>query len=58
MEVQVQSPPQHSGLNSVATAVAQVAAAAWIWSLAWELPYAVGSAVRKKKLVTSVKGDI
>ena len=30
------------------TAVAQIAVVAWIQSLAWELPYAAGAAIKKK----------
>ena len=33
--------------HHIAAAVAQVSAAAWIWSLAWDLPYAQGA--RKKE---------
>ena len=35
--------------SSVATAVGQVTAAARVLSLAWELPYAMGVAEKKKK---------
>ena len=35
--------------SSIVTAVALVAAMAWIQSLAWELPYAVATARKKKK---------
>ena len=33
--------------SSIATPVAQVVAGAWIQSLGWELPYAVGVAIKK-----------
>ena len=48
VEVQVQSPAQCSGLKGwgisavAVAAVALVTAVAWIHSLAWELPYAMG----------------
>ena len=32
--------------SGVATAVAQITAAAWIQSLAWELPYTAGVAIK------------
>ena len=35
--------------SGVAAAVVQVTAAAWIQSLAQELPYATGAAIKKKK---------
>ena len=35
--------------SSISTAVAPVAAATRIQSLAWELPYAMGVAIRKKQ---------
>ena len=35
--------------DSVVTAVAPVAAVASVRSLAWELPYAVGAAKKKRK---------
>ena len=48
--VQVQSLAQHSGLRHPALPEdPQVAAAAWIQSLAWELPYVVGAGKKKKK---------
>ena len=31
--------------------IAWVAAEAWIQSLAWELPYAVGGAIKRKKII-------
>ena len=37
------------GSGIVAIAVALAAAAAWIQPLAWELPYAMGVALKKKK---------
>ena len=46
-EVHVQSLAWCSGLkeSSIAAAAVQVASAAWIHSLAWELLYAVGRAI-------------
>lgn len=37
--------------SSIAAAVAEVAAEAWIRSLAWELPYAVGAVDKDKKKI-------
>ena len=35
--------------NKQTTTVASVTAAAWIQSLAWEFPYAMGMAIKRKK---------
>lgn len=45
----IPSPAQWVKGSRIATAVAQVAAAARIQSLTWELPYAIGEATPKKK---------
>ena len=48
--VQVQSLAQHRGLSNPASQEdQQVAAAAWIQPLAWELPFAEGAGKKKKK---------
>ena len=50
-DVQVQSPVLCSELkvSSVATSAAQVKAAARIQTLAWELSYTVGTAIKKRE---------
>ena len=40
---------QHSVLKDLVIATVEVTAAAWIQLLAWELPYVVGTAIKKKK---------
>ena len=40
---------QHSVLKDLVIATVEVTAAAWIQLLAWELPYVVGAAIKKKK---------
>ena len=50
VEAQVRSPAWYSGLKDPGLpSEAQVTAAAWIQSLAQELPYAVSAAIKKKK---------
>ena len=50
-EAQVQSPTLYGGLKGsvIVVTVVQVAAAAPIQSLAWELPYATGAAMKTNK---------
>ena len=48
VEAWIQSLAELQG-SSVAEGMAQVAAVAWIHSLAQELPYAAGTAIKKKK---------
>ena len=43
--------PGGSAGYSVVTAVAQVAAVVWVWSLVLELPHATGVAKKKKKII-------
>ena len=45
----IPSPAQWVRGSSIATAVAYVTAAAWIRSLAWELPYTMAVTIKKKK---------
>ena len=46
----IPGPAQWVKGSGTVTAVVQVAAEAWIQSLAWELPYAAGVALKKKTL--------
>jgi len=52
-EAQVQSPVWHSGLKFPVLPQLwhRPAAAAWIQSLAWKLPYALGVAIKKKRMM-------
>ena len=54
-EVQVRSPAWHSGIKGsvIAVAAAQVPGAARIRSLARELLYVIGAAIKKKKFFFS-----
>ena len=45
----IPSPEQWVKGASVTTAVAKVTTGAWIQSLAWELPYAVGMTIKKRE---------
>ena len=45
----IPSPVSWVTRSSIGTTVAQVAAAAQIQSLAWELPHAVGAAIKRKR---------
>ena len=55
VEAWVQSPAQHSGLIGSRTAAVQTVTVARTQSLAWELPYAVGVAIKKRKDPKAVK---
>ena len=37
--------------SGIAAAVVELAAVAWIRSLTWELPHAIGEAIKKKKKI-------
>ena len=43
----IPGPAQWVKASDTATAIAEVAAVAWIYSLDWELPYATGAAIQK-----------